>query len=240
MQSQLLAIPVLVEWVILITTLAPMVFVGRFRRRPNLGIAIWFLSLLSAGLAGLAALGFGLVSIFTTWVSLSNSPAGSEAWIGALAISFAPWLIIALAGISIALVNIRVEPLIESARETQPIFDATLRPITSFFGVPVFEIDLPVALAIASNGRIVVSSNLKSLLSADEFDAVLWHEAGHLALQHNRLKAVARFVKLLSPGLAASKALVIELEVLAELAADGYALRRVEPDTLRKARSLFI
>jgi Zn-dependent protease with chaperone function len=222
------------------STLAPVALVGRFRRRPNLGIAIWFLSLLSAGLAIAAVVALGIASIFQTWISLESNPAGSDAWLGALAISFAPWLIMALAGISLALVNLRIEPLIESARQSQPILEASLRPSSNFMGSPVFEIDLPVPLAMTSNGRIVVSSNLKSLLTEDELDAVLWHESGHLALKHNQLKTVARFVKLLSPGLAASKALVVELDVLAELAADGYALRRVESATLRKARSLFI
>jgi Zn-dependent protease with chaperone function len=239
-QSQLLAIPVLLEWVVLITTLAPMVFVGRFRSRPNLGIAIWFLSLLSAGLALASVAALGVVSIFNTWVSLETQPAGSQAWLGALLISFAPWLIMALAGISLAMVNLRIEPLIESARQSQPILDASMRHLTNFMGKAVFEIDLPVALAMTSKGRIVVSNNLKVLLKEAELEAVFWHETGHIALRHNELKAVARFVKLLSPGLAASKALVRELDELAEKAADGYALRRVDATTLSKARAIFI
>lgn len=240
MQPQLLALPLLVEWVILITTLAPIAFMGRFRAAPTAGIALWFAALLSAGLATIFALGLGVWSIVETWAALAISPAGSEAWLSALAVSFAPWLFLALAGISLALVNLKIEPLIQAARATQPLLEASLRPRLNFHGSAVFEIDLPVPLAMTSKGRIILSSQLRQLLSEAELDAVLWHERGHLALRHNQLKSLARFVRQLSPTLAASKALVFELEILSELAADHFALRHVDGPTLRSARKVFI
>lgn len=240
MQPQILAIPLLVEWVILVTTAAPLALAGRFRSRPTIGIALWFAAFLSAGLATVGALALGVWSIIQTWLSLSTNPAGSEAWLGALAISFAPWLILALAGISIALVNLRIEPLVNSARATEPILEASIRPVANFFGRSVFEIDVPVALAVTSKGRIILSSNLTALLTEDERGAVLWHELGHLKLRHNLLKGLARFIALLSPKLAASKALLVELDLLAELAADHFALKQVDAGTLRKARAHFV
>ncbi|MEY4060481.1 MAG: hypothetical protein RIQ31_143, partial [Actinomycetota bacterium] len=56
---------------------------------------------------------------------------------------------------------------------------------------------------------------------------------------HFALKRLARFVRLLSPGLAASTALVSEVERLCEIAADCFALEHKEAPALLGARAAF-
>ena len=235
-----LIIPIAIEWVILVTTLAPMILVGRFDSRPRLGLAIWFSTLFSAGLAVALALGVALASIATTYLKLTANPVGSESWLLALAASFAPWAILAIAGISLALVNQRIAPIVSSAKETAPLLAAASRPVRHFDGVEVRQIELRVMVAAAHRGSILISSTALGALTEAELDAVFWHEVGHIRGRHNQLKQLAGLVRTLSPWLAASRALVVEVERLAELDADRYALRHVSAELLRATRSRFI
>lgn len=235
-----LIIPIAIEWVILVTTLAPMILVGRFDPRPRLGLAVWFSALLSAGLAVALALGVALASIATTYLKLTASPVGSESWLLALAASFAPWAILAIAGISLALVNQRIAPIVASAKETAPLLAAASKFFLHFEGIEVRRLELPVLVAAAHRDSILISSTALETLDAAELEAVLWHEVGHIHGRHNQLKQLAGLVRALSPWLAASRALVVEVERLAELDADRYALRHVSQELLSATRSKFL
>lgn len=242
MNPPLLLIPIAVEWVILITTLAPIFLPTRklFLRVPTLGLGIWFASFLSAGIATATALIVSIWSVVATWLTLEANPALSPNWLLAFGISFAPWLMLALGGISLALINLRIEPLIHFARKTHPQFQSALRPVQNFMGKEVFELPLSLPVAFTRRGQIIVSTAVRDSLPDDEFQAVLWHELAHIALKHNSLKSLAGFVQSISPGLAASKALVIQVDALCEIAADKRALRNVDPETLHRARSIFL
>jgi Zn-dependent protease with chaperone function len=240
--APLILIPIALEWVILVTTLAPIFLPSRrlFIKFPTLGLFTWFLALLSAGIAALAASAVMAWSIIETWASLEANPTGSAGWFAVFWASFAPWLILAAAGISLAVINLRIEPLIAVAKQTAPLFDGALRPVQTFVGVEVLEISLPVAVAFNRNRQIVLSSVVREVLTDEQFEAVLWHELSHIRANHNALKRLAGFVRTLTPRLAASKALVFEVDRLCELAADKTALRHVEATTLQEARSLFV
>jgi Zn-dependent protease with chaperone function len=235
-----LIIPIAIEWVILVTTLAPMILLGRFDSKPRLGLVVWFATLFSAGLAVALALGVALTSIATTYLKLKANPVGSESWLLALAASFAPWAILAISGISLALVNQRIAPIVSSAKDIGPLLAAATKPVRLFEGVEVRQIELPVMLAAAHRGSILISSTALATLTSAELEAVFWHEDGHIRGRHNQLKQLAGFVRALSPWLAASRALVVEVERLAELDADRYALRHVSEELLCATRSKFL
>jgi Zn-dependent protease with chaperone function len=239
--APLLLIPIALEWVILVTTLAPILYPGKkfMRTHPRAALAIWFGTLLSAGLATALALATAIWSIYDTWVSLEANPAGSQNWFTALLISFAPWVMLAVAGVSIALINLRIEPLVVEAKEAQPQLSAASKPAMNFMGAEVCEVQLPIAFAMANRSQILVSNTLRKAATEEQLDAVLWHELAHLRQRHFELKALAAFVRLLSPWLAASKALVAEVHELCENAADQAALKKVSEPTLRSAHSLF-
>ncbi len=241
MTAPLLLIPIALEWVILVTTLAPVLYPGKkfMRSHPRTALAIWFGTLLSAGIATLLALTTAIWSIYDTWVLLEANPAGSQNWFTALLVSFAPWVLLALGGVSIALINLRIEPMIVAAKDTQPQLGLALKPVMNFMGAEVCEVQLPIALAMANRSQILVSSALRQAAADEQLEAVLWHELAHLKQNHFALKALAAFVRLLSPWLAASKALVAEVHELCEIAADQAALKKVSEPTLRSAHSLF-
>lgn len=242
MSAPLILIPIALEWLILVTTLAPILLPSRklFLRFPNLGLFTWFLVLLSAGLAALVASAVLAWSIVETWISLKANPTGSAGWFAVFWASFAPWLILAAAGISLALINLRIEPLVAVAKQTKPMFDGALRPTQNFMGVQVLEIPLPIVVAFTRHNQIVLSTQVQSVLSDAQYEAVLWHELAHIQAGHNLLKRLAGFVRTLSPQLAASKALVVEVDRLCELAADKAALRHVDATALQEARSFFV
>ena len=235
-----LLIPIAIEWVILVTTLAPMILVGRFQQAPRVGLAVWFATLFSAGLAVILALALAIGSVINTYLRLQANPIGSESWLLALAASFAPWLILAIAGISLALVNQRVAPLFAQAKSLSPLIDAVAKPERTFEGVTVSKIELPIMVAAAHRGSILISSKALGSLSVEELDAVFWHELGHLRGRHNQLKQLSGFVNLVSPWFAASKALMSEVERLTELDADNFASKRVPRELLSATRAKFL
>jgi Zn-dependent protease with chaperone function len=235
-----LVIPIALEWVILVTTLAPVLLVGRFSKYPKLGLALWFIALLSSGIGALLALSVAVASVFSTYAKLSSSPLGSPDWQLALLLSFAPWLILAISGIALALINQRLEPLVSTAREVTPLLDAAMKPWMAFEGRQVLTVELPVYLAAAVRGRILISRVAAESLSENELEAVLWHELGHIRGRHNALRQLAALVRVLSPWLTATRALVHEVDRLIEIDADLYALRRVDSQLLRATRKKFI
>ena len=239
MNAPLLVIPLALEWIILVTTLAPMVLPKRFDSRPQLGIAIWFSTFLSAGVATVLAIASAIWAYSDTLIALNSNEFGNENWYLALIVSFGPWLALAVGGITLALINIKLEPMFESAREIVPLLDLGKKPLMNFMGTPVAVVQLPFAYALATNREILISQFALDHLSKNELDAVLWHELGHVKYKHFALKRLARLIAALSSRLAASRAMVAEVERLCELAADKYALKKVTAPTLRLARKLF-
>ena len=186
-----LLIPIAIEWVILVTTASPLLLIGRFENCPRIGLAIWFAALLSSGLATALAVGIAINSIFKTYLALVAEPLGSSEWLATLGVSFAPWVILAVSGIALGLANQQLEPILATARQTGPMFDAALRPLMKFEGYQVMSIDLPILVAAAAKGNVVVSTAASRSLVEAELAAVVWHEIGHLRGRHNQLKQLA-------------------------------------------------
>lgn len=239
MNPPLLLIPLAIEWVILVTTLAPIVLVGRFTNIANLGIAIWFATFLSAGFATLIAIGVAVWGYFQTVQSLNYSELGSRNWWLELLLSFTPWLALALGGVTLALVNQRLEPMLNKAKAVAPLLNLSKVPMLNFHGVPVSTVELPFAYALATGKEILLSNFVVKHLSENELDAVLWHEFYHVRRNHFWIKRLARLIRVLSPRLAASSALVTEVEKLIEISADEFAITKSDRPTVQMARKLF-
>lgn len=239
MNAPLVVIPLAFEWMILITTLAPLLLPNRFASRAQLGITVWFAAFLSAGIAAISILAISTWAYFDTWNALNSTTLGGQEWFAALLVSFVPWIALAIGGITLALINNRIEPLVANSKNIAPLLAMTKQPLMHFMGTRVFKVELPFAFALASNRDILISTFAINHLSQDELQAVLWHELGHVRQKHFAIKRLARFIRVLSPNLAASRSLVNEVEKLCEISADKYALKKVNAPTLKLARSLF-
>ena len=239
----LLVIVLALEWVTLTTLLAPRLAAARQRlgRHPQAALALWFGLLLTAGLAIATALIMATYLAFRSWMQLNQQALGTTGWLAAVAASFAPWLLLALGGITLALVSRTFEPLLDSARQVRQMLDLAAIPLLTFHGVPVLQMQTPTLVAFTrGSGRgavIVVSSGLQQALDTDEYQAVLWHEHAHARLGHGRLKSLAHAVLAVSPWLLASRALANQADWFCELAADTYAAKRVGRSVLLSARN---
>lgn len=214
-----LLIPLAFEWIALITLIAPLVFVGRFRNRPNLGLVVWFSAFLSAGFAFLLLL-LGLTqSIIETWLKLHANPNGNEIWWQALLAAFAPWLFLAVAGISLALMNLRLAPLVEASRELGSLAKLASRPIQKYQGRDVRLIDIPIDHAFTDGRDIFISNKLWQSSSEADRAEILRHEYKHIRLRHPQLKRIVHMVYLVTPKFAASSAFANEVNELTEIIA---------------------
>ena len=226
-------IALLMEWVVLVTTAAPLVmhsarFAGRL---PRLAIAIWFTSFAVAGACVIAALAIAAISVLDFWRYLEMQKDSPERTGWAFALSFVPWLLLALSGVTLALINQSLEPLIAHRKvlsdSLENLPSRQIEAPNSILPrkVELHEIQLRAPLAFSSSDsrehhRIVVSSGLTDLMNAGELAAVIRHEIAHINQGHQRLKSFALFVARLTPTLVASKLFQLELNRLSEFAAD--------------------
>ncbi len=234
MEFSIYLLLVLIEYVLLVSTAAPFILVNRFRKTPNLGIAVWFTLFFSAMVAALLAIGFAGWSIIETYYLLQSS---TDIWL-ILAASFAPWVMLAFAGILLALSNQKLEPLFRAAKEFDQLSKLARREVEAFHRARVYELEIPGYLAITKGYEIYLSKAVFELPER-QLNAILWHEYGHVRLGHQRLKRVTGLMSQLTPWFVVSKAFSVEVAKLCEVAADKYALKRVYSRDLAEARANF-
>lgn len=238
MKPVLVLIPLALEWLIVASTVAPLLF-GSFSKRPRLGIAAWFSLFLSAGVAFALAFAISIWAIIDNFINLERH---RQNLFLTIVFSLAPWLLFAMAGIAINLINIKIEPSLAKFKElfSAPVLPA--RHLKKFQGVEVQTIELDAYLAFSlakPDQRILLSTHAVDHLPADQLEAVLWHELGHLRGRHARIKQLVGLVVSLAGRIRASRAMRHEVERLCELAADQFALKHVEAATLAAARGKF-
>lgn len=226
---------ILVEYVLLVTTAAPMFLVARFNKRPNLGIAVWFVLFFSVVLASMVAIGLASWSIFETYIRLQ---AGEEIWFTLLA-SIAPWVLLGCAGILVALANQKLAPLFTQGKRADYLSLIAPRELFKYRRAKVYELDVPNYFAFTKDLGIYLTKATFDL-PQPQLQAILRHEYGHIVLGHQKLKRVTALAIQLMPWFAVSRAFSKEVERLCELAADNYALRKVYSKDLYEARKLFI
>jgi Zn-dependent protease with chaperone function len=103
----------------------------------------------------------------------------------------------------------------------------------------VMELEVPGYFALTRNKKIYLSRQTFAL-PEKQLQAILRHEYGHIKLRHQFAKSLAYLIYQLLPWVVASRALKREVDVLCELAADKYALKRVYSKDLYTARRLFL
>ena len=235
MENNLYLLILLLEWVLLVTIAAPMFFAGRFRGAPTLGIYLWLTSLFSSILATVGAFLLASYSVFTTYQNLQ-----AEDDLGFVLIaSFAPWVLLGLAGILIAVGNQRLAPLFEVSPELGDMESLGGRYIMNYRRARIVELEIPGYFALTREKTIYLSKAVFELPSK-QLDAVLRHEYGHVKLRHGLIKKLAYLIYQLMPWVVASRALKREVDVLCELAADNYARKKVYSKDLNEARRLFL
>ncbi len=234
MESSIYLLLVLIEYVLLVSTAAPFILVNRFSKTPNLGIAIWFLLFFSAMAASIVAVGIAAWSIIETYYLLQSA---TDIWM-ILAVSFAPWLMLAFAGILLALSNQKLEPLFRAAKEFDQLAQLARREVESFHKAKVYELEVPGYIALTKGYEIYLSKAVFDLPDR-HLDAILWHEYGHIRLKHQRLKRFTGLMMQLAPWFVVSRGFSSEVAKLCEMAADKYALKRVYSKDLAEARAHF-
>ncbi len=234
MESSIYLLLVLIEYVLLISTAAPFLLVNRFSKAPNVGIAVWFTLFFTAMAAAILSFGIAAWSIIETYYLLQTTT--DIALI--LAVSFAPWLLLAFAGILLALSNQRLEPLFRAAKEFDQLAKLARREVEIFHKAKVYHLEIPGFIAITKDYEIYLSKAVFDL-PEQQLKAILWHEYGHVRLGHQWLKRVTHLMMQLTPWFAVSRAFNFEVARLCEVAADKYALKRVYSKDLAEARANF-
>ena len=235
MESSIYLLLVLIEYVLLVSTAAPFILVNRFSRTPNLGIAIWFLLFFSAMAASITAVGIAAWSIIETYYLLQTA---TNIWL-ILAASVAPWLMLAFAGILLALSNQKLEPLFRAAKQFDQLAQLARREVESFHKAKVYELEIPGFIAL-TQGYAIYLSKATFDLPEKQLNAILWHEYGHIRLRHQRLKRFTNLMLQLAPWFVVSRGFSSEVARLCEIAADKYAMKRVYSKDLAVARSHFL
>jgi Zn-dependent protease with chaperone function len=233
----LVLVPLALEWVVIASIIAPLWF-GFFTKRPRLGIASWFLLFLSSGIALATAV---VIAVWSVAYNFENLEKHSESLFLTIVYSLAPWILLAMAGVALNLINLRVELVVQNFKQLMAVPVLPGKHLRMFQGVKVEVVEIESVFAIALNRpkKILISRGALAELSEAEFEAVLWHEYAHLAARHNALKRLAKMVALLAGFIRASKVMSHEVERLCEVAADNYAMKRVDPLVLKFARAKF-
>jgi Zn-dependent protease with chaperone function len=202
--------------------------------------------LIGSLLATTAAIAIAVWSVVQAWFDLS-APAQpideSRRWQVVVLANFGPWVLLALAGITFALINLRLEPQLTAAREAHPKLITATKRVGKFRGIEYRSVASLAMLSFTTNiGReqvIVISTAALDSLSNEELDAVLWHEVAHIRLGHNRLKRSLGLFANLTSRFLASRVMAREIEQLCELAADKYAQKHTNRQVLLAARAKF-
>ncbi len=213
-------------------------------RAPRLAVLTWqvlavsiMLALGAAGMAlavSLAPIGSGLADIFH--LCASNLRRGYSSSGGTLTALVGLVVIGALVG---RLAWCTTKVVVAARRERDTCRQAVLLVGTPDVGRGVVIIDHPMPYAFCLGGRhprVVVTSGLTRLLNEAEIQAVLAHEAGHLAQRHHICLSVsdALFLALGRPFVGFRNALP-QVRVLLELSADDFARRHAGDEALRAA-----
>jgi Zn-dependent protease with chaperone function len=190
------------------------------------------------------SLSVGFVSVIETYIALSKTAEVDEDFVSIILLSFIPWIALGLTGVLLALMSMRLESMVANARRAEraiQVFDSSKE---LFHGVHliVLPLEAPVAFAQRINGvgKIIVSSKTKSLLTVDEFDAVLMHELQHLKRKHLVLKQGTARLSSWLPWFFFTTMIHSELHYLLELDADMAAGKKIDLKHLNHARSKFV
>ena len=243
MSDLLVAIPLLVEWALAVTVAAPFALVNNrwIYAHPTAGLMLWFGAFISAAVSLAVAFGLAVWSVFETYLKLADAASRGDVWLGLLA-SFSPWLILAIGGISLAVITQRLESEIDFAKPAPKPAAASSKSSWVHRGVRVVEIDLPMAFAFSlgtsvngANSQIVLSTKVRRSLSSEELKSLLDHEHFHLKAGHALGQKLVQILGILTGRFMTTRVLAKETALLFELAADKHSAARNSRVALRTA-----
>lgn len=200
---------------------APVVLANNrfFYSRPRFGVAVWLglfcLSMLFAAIAVFLA----FWSVFETWLTLDRKPLDEIDWISAGAVAFAPWIILAVGGISLALANQKLSGLFASEAKVDLSALAGLQAATHQ-GYAVIELPVDVAHVSSSSSHIIQTRGAAAKLTESELEACWQHEAHHIRARHSRLIAFVNLADRLLRHVPATRAMKNDVSTLLEIEAD--------------------
>ena len=142
MTAPIIVVPLALEWLLIVTALTPLTFRGKFGTNPNLGITLWFGLFVSGIVSILATLTVSIWALF----ELVEVGADSKLLPLELASNLGIWALLALAGITLAQINQKTEPLVQEANAIRPELAKTGVDDGFFAGFPVKRIELPMPL----------------------------------------------------------------------------------------------
>ncbi|MEN9747890.1 MAG: hypothetical protein RLZZ603_582 [Actinomycetota bacterium] len=220
-------------------------FLNVITRRLPSSVSLWlWLSGLYALLfsAITAAVSLGLL-IGYGWSTSSQADRGvGDLWYLFL-VSVLPYVALALLGALAAAVFTRLQPALSAARSTNALLRGSSSEIRNFNGVPIRVLETNVLAAaiveVARQPIILITRGVLETLSADELEAVYWHELGHAFGEHNGLSRIALFASTLTPWLPFTREAQWAIGDLCERSADGFAASRVDSKVLQSARQKF-
>jgi len=213
------------------------------RLHPRFKVMLWLGGLYSMLVSVLTAIASATILIFGGWFGLKLVSAGIRNLWYVLLVSLLPWALLALTAAALAAVLTRLEPARIAARQTSQLLAHTSHALTEFHGIPVrvLELSILAATLVDTDRRpsILITRGALDSLSADELEAVYWHEFGHAVAEHNGLNRIARVSAALVPWLPLTRQLPGAVLSLCEAWADRVALQRVSAASLATARSKF-
>jgi Zn-dependent protease with chaperone function len=218
----------------------PRLLVGMFYNFPKFGLFLWFTYFVSSVVASIVAI------VVTVWAlaELIEYVWGGRSIEIELFRHLGLWLLVAVSGILIALINLKTEPLIEKANIARKDLSRASKLVGEFEGISIYEITFPVPLAfvakIQGKHAILVSNSALVQLTKTELEAMYWHELGHIRGRHNLVRSIAKAVALITPILAASKLFTAETDHLTEILADNFAKKQVDEKILTRTRAKFL
>jgi hypothetical protein len=214
----------LVNWVVAFAYFAPTALTNRkfLYQNPKIGLAIWATLFVSSIMAAALALGLACYSVFITWTNLQETRIGSDSWLEALVVSFAPWLVLAFAGIATALVNQKLEGVFSSAHKVSPALMGA-KQVGEFEGFAVLELPLDFAYlgSRATDRTILQTRGARKKLTIGELQVCHRHEVAHLRMRHGRVVAAVALANQLLGSFAVTRAMSAEVSLLIELVADS-------------------
>jgi Zn-dependent protease with chaperone function len=170
----------------------------------------------TANLALFAVTALARIPIAGRWLGWSGAVVARDT----VAVPWVPWLSLALLGWAVTAVVL-----------TRRRHRHALAAAAGFAGLPreqeVFVVPDPVPEAFSLEGpprRIVVTTGMRDLLTAEQYTALLAHEREHLDGGHHRLVRIAELACAAHPLL---RVLAVRVDYLVERAADEKAARTV-------------
>ena len=197
-------------------------------------------SLIFSALTAAVCLG---ILIWNGWVSSPEAGHGVEDLWYLFLVSVLPYLALAILGALFAAAFTKLQPAIEAAKETNELLKVSSAVQTTFEGIQVRLLEIPyLAAALVEVERrpmILVTRGALNALTAEEVEALYWHEVGHGIGEHNGLTRIARFASALLPWLPLARESAGAVAKICEHLADSFAASKVGVDALKSAHEKF-